>query len=76
MQTLGTIWTARARLCNSAGRVIGTCTDTPNAIARAFMDHHKATSVIKSYETIAIQRTEYRERMLPGNTCPSGYASK
>ena len=70
--TLGAVWTARARLYNSAGRVIGTCTDTPNAIAKAFMEHHKATSVKESYSDIAMQRTEYRNRMHPGNNCPSG----
>lgn len=71
--TLGTVWTAKAKLYNSAGKVIGTCTDTPNAIAKAFMEHHQATSVTESYSAIAIQRTEYRNRMYPGNTCPSGY---
>jgi len=74
--TIGTVWTARAKLYNSAGKVIGTCTDTPNAIARAFMEHHNATSVSLSYESVAVQRTEYRDRMHPGNTCPSGYSRK
>lgn len=73
VKTLGTVWNARARLYNSAGKVIGTCTDTPNAIARAFMEHHQATCVSESYSGIAIQRTEYRNRMYPGNTCPSGF---
>ncbi len=70
---LGTVWTARARLFNSAGRQIGTCTDTPNAIARAFMEVYKATSVKESYSDTAINRCEYRTRMNQGNTCPSGY---
>ena len=74
--TLGTVWTARARLYNSAGRIIGTCTDTPNAIAKAFMENHSATSVMESYSSVAIQRTEYRDRMHPGNTCPSGYSKR
>ena len=73
---LGTVWIARAKLYNSAGKVIGTCTDTPNAIARAFMEHHQATSVIESYSSIAIQRDEYRNRMHPAYTCPSGYIKK
>ncbi|KKK64194.1 hypothetical protein LCGC14_2986720, partial [marine sediment metagenome] len=59
---LGTVWSARARLFNSAGKLVGTCTDTPNAIAKAFMELHKATSVKESYSDTAINRTEYRSR--------------
>ena len=70
---LGVIWTARARLFNSAGKVVGTCTDTPNAIAKAFMEHRNATSVKESYSDTAIIRTEFRNRMHPQNTCPSGF---
>lgn len=69
----GTVYTARARLYNSAGRMIGTCTDTPNAIAKAFMEHHEATGVKESYENIAKQRTEYEHRMVKENKCDSGY---
>ena len=71
---LGTVWTARARLFNSAGKLVGSCTDTPNAIARAFMDHHNATGVKECLSDTAICRTEYLNRMHPGNTCPSGYS--
>ena len=72
----GTVWTARARLYNSAGKQIGTCTDTPNAIARALMENYAATAVKESYSDVARTRTEYSNRMHPGNTCPSGYTSK
>ena len=42
---LGSVWIARATLYNSAGRKIGTCTDTPNAIAKAFMEHRSRKPV-------------------------------
>ena len=76
LATLGTVWTARARLYNSAGRVIGSCTDTPNAIAKAFMEIHKAATVRESYSDTAINRCEYRARMTPQNNCPSGYKTQ
>ena len=74
--TLGTVWTARARLFNSAGKQIGTCKDTPNAIAKAFMEHHSATNVKESYSDTAINRCEYRSRMQPWNDCNSGYSKR
>ena len=72
-QMIGTVWIARARLFNSAGKQIGTCTDTPNAIAKAFIENHTATSVKESYSDTAINRHEYKNRMIPQNNCPSGY---
>ena len=71
---IGTIWIARARLFNSAGQAIGTCTDTPNAIAKALIERQDATSIKESFSNVAINRREYRNRMHPGNQCPSGFA--
>ncbi len=76
MKTLGTVWTARARLFNTAGKQIATCTDTPNAIAKAFMERPAAATVKKSYEDEAILVYEYRSRMNMNNTCPSGLSAK
>ncbi len=71
----GNIWIARATLFNSAGKKIGTCTDTPNAIAKAFMEIHQATSVKEYLSDIAKDRTDYINKIQPWNTCPSGYKS-
>ena len=73
---LGTIYIARATLFNSAGKLIGYCTDTPNAIAKAFMEHHKATAVKEYLSDIARCRTEYTNRMNQFNTCESNFISK
>lgn len=66
---LGTVWTARATLYNSAGRKIGTCMDTPNSIAKAFMEFPQATSVsaLMGYQT----RAEFSSRMKPWNVATS-----
>jgi len=68
---LGTVWVARAILYNTAGHKIATCTDTPNAIAKAFMEMKEASTVKPSYEEYR-NRPEYADRMAPWNTCPSG----
>lgn len=67
--TLGTVWTARAKLYNTAGKLIGTCTDTPNAIAKALIELPAAQTVktLDGYE----DRADYKSRMWQ-NTCPSG----
>ena len=72
---LGSVWIARATLYNSAGRKIGTCTDTPNAIAKAFMEHRNATSVRKCLEGGTEDRSDYTRRMGLFNACPSGWAN-
>jgi len=70
---LGTVWTARATLYNSAGRKVGTCTDTPNAIAKAFIEHRSATSVAcLASQGAYLDRSDYTSRMYQ-NTCPSGF---
>ena len=74
VQKLGTVYTARARLFNSAGKQIGTCTDTPNAIAKAFIENYKATSVKLYLEDTARPRTDYQGRMQPWNNCSSEYS--
>ncbi len=70
---LENIWIARATLFDSTGKTIGTCTDGPNAIAKAFMENHKATTVRECLCGVYRDRTEYTNRMNLYNTCPSGF---
>ncbi|MFA4854027.1 MAG: hypothetical protein WC616_01575 [Candidatus Omnitrophota bacterium] len=73
---LGAVYTARATLFNSAGQKIGTCTDTPNAIAKAFMENRNATAVKECYSNIAQCRTEFNHRMNKLNDCQSLFRNK
>ncbi len=67
---LGNVWTARANLYNADEKLIGTCTDTPNAIANALQELPEATTV---QSLLGIyDRVKYDERMTKHNTCPSG----
>jgi hypothetical protein len=68
---LGTVWVARATLFDNAGHKIGTCTDTPNAIAKAFMEMSQAT-MVKPFGEEYRDRKSYFDRMNKRNTCPSG----
>jgi hypothetical protein len=42
---VGTVWVARATLYDKRMKPVATCVDTPNAIARAFMEVPHAVAV-------------------------------
>lgn len=67
----GDIWEARATLYNIGGKAIGTCIDTPNAIAKAFLELREANYVKDNSGLIRV-RAEYAERMQPWNKAQSG----
>jgi hypothetical protein len=69
---LGNVWVARAKLLDGSGNVIGHCMDTPNAIARALMDHDQAQTV-ESFCEGRRTRADYASRMQPWNTCPDTF---
>ena len=68
-QTLGTIGITQASLFNANGKLIGYCLDTPNAIAKAFMECPKARLAqgILGMEKI----DHYSHRMMSWNTAQS-----
>jgi len=63
---LGTIYTTRARLYDRNGKYLGSCLDTPNAIARAFMECPEAGT---AFGTLGWSyRSDYGDRMNSYNT--------
>ncbi len=68
---LGTIYTVRAKLYDNDGIKIGTCIDTPNAIAKAIMEHPEI-SIVDSINGLQVSGT-YHERMKSWNVAASGY---
>ncbi len=69
VQAIGTIGVTRARLYDISGNHIGYCLDTPNAIARAFMECLNA-EVVHSILG-AFTRTDFLNRMQDWNTADS-----
>ena len=67
---IGTIWTARATLQNRRGETIGSCMDTPNAIAKALMQVSDATCISDASGSMKM-RSEYNNRMSAWNTAES-----
>jgi hypothetical protein len=69
---LGNVWPIRARLYNNMGILIGTCMDTPNSIAKAFMEVPEAVEV-KPYGCSRAPRSQYQDRMKDWNEAASHY---
>lgn len=67
---IGTIWFARAQLYDNNFKFVGSCTDTPNAIANAFRETPGAV-VVKNLMGI-FDRSQYEGRIADWNKCPSG----
>lgn len=70
-EMIGTVYTARAKLYNIDGKLIATCTDTPNAIAKAFMELPDAAFVTESYSSIIIPKEKFANRMQSWNVAKS-----
>ena len=68
-QAIGTIGVTRARLFDSKNKLIGYCLDTPNAIAKAFIECHQAQSAQGILGTE--NRAHYQERMQDWNIAHS-----
>jgi hypothetical protein len=69
---LGTIWTARAKLYDLTGKMVASCMDTPNAIAKAFMECKEAVMVkTLSADSPYRNREYYRGRMNEWNKAES-----
>lgn len=60
-QALGTVWIAGAKVLDRNGKSIGGCMDTPNAIAKMFMEVPKANAVKTMFGLKT--RAEYMDRM-------------
>jgi len=73
-QKLGIVYTARATLKDADLNKLGTCTDTPNAIASALRECPTASIVIGFASGTTIRGT-YKNRMLEWNSCPSGFVA-
>ena len=70
-EPMGTVGLTKARLYNNRRELIAFCMDTPNAIAKAFMELSEARAVKTiSRETIQF-REDYQERMKSWNTVRS-----
>jgi hypothetical protein len=71
MKTLriGTVWTATAKLYDRDGKLIASCIDTPNAIAKALMEEKKA-EIIKTFGEFK-NRSNYESRMKAWNKAKS-----
>jgi hypothetical protein len=70
---IGTVWTARAKVYDGRDKYIGSCMDTPNAIAKMFMEVPAANMVVGLGGMKF--RDEYTSRMY-GNTAMSHFAAK
>lgn len=77
--TLGAVWTVKARLLNRNKRLVGICSDTPNSIAKALMEHPEIAYVNhQAYmrspgDPIFEPRSAYASRMADWNVAPSMY---
>ena len=72
MEKPGTVWAARARLYNRSGKLMGYCTDTPNGIAKAMMEHPSIAKVRGLFGTES--REAYASRMKAWNIARSHYS--
>lgn len=69
-QKLGTVWASRAILFNKQGKKIATCMDTPNAIAKAFMEMPRSAYKVKTIMG-TFTKEHYKDRMKPWNAAQS-----
>jgi hypothetical protein len=68
---VGTVWVARATLYDKRMRPVASCMDTPNAIAKAFMEVPHAVAVKEYLEHTYKSRAEYLGRMNQYNMAQS-----
>ena len=66
---LGNVWPIAARLFRN-GKQVGTCMDTPNAIAKALMEYPQIDSV-KPFGCSVVPRDAYAKRMANWNEAES-----
>lgn len=73
---LGTlnVWDVKATLYDIDGHKLGDCMDTPNAIAKAFMEQPKAT-MVKGLSGCKV-RSDYAGRMMDWNTAASHFRQR
>ena len=67
----GVVWPVGAKLYDKQGKLVGVCLDTPNAIAKAMMEHPEieAAHTLLGVKT----REDYVSRMQPWNTAKSHF---
>ena len=70
---LGTVWTARVWLYDSQFNAVGSCMDTPNSIAKAFMERPELAYVKDACTKRLRDRAEYADRMASWNVAESLY---
>jgi len=70
---LGTVWPVSASLLGEDGGRIGTCLDTPNAIAKALMERPDATHVVEALSHVRRPRSAYADRMAGWNVAESRF---
>jgi hypothetical protein len=70
---LGTIWNVGAKVYNKKHALIGSCLDTPNAIAKMFMEMPEAAYIIQSkiMGSGKFDKDFYKDRMNRWNTASS-----
>lgn len=72
---IGSVWTATARVYDLSGRMIGTCTDTPNGIAKMLVEQPSAIMVRDSGGRFR-DRAEFAGRMAAWNDAPSMFVAR
>ena len=70
-EMIGTVWTAKATLYNNDKEIIAYCIDTPNGIAKAFMELPRAMWVSEMYSKELQPRAKYESRMQDWNKADS-----
>jgi len=67
----GVVWPVGAKLYDGRGKPVGVCLDTPNAIAKAMMEHPE---VQVAHTLLGVKsRAEYASRMQPWNKAKSHF---
>jgi disulfide oxidoreductase YuzD len=72
VEKIGTVWTATAKLYDRDGVKIGTCIDTPNAIAKALMENLEIEMIKSQFHGYEF-RCHYADRMTKFNEAKSGF---
>ena len=73
--SLGNVWDVKAKLFDKNKKEIGFCIDTPNAIAKAFMEWDKA-EYVKPFGSSIEPKSKYKDRMEKWNEAVSGLVKK
>ena len=68
---LGTVYNVNANLYNKNKKIIATCLDTPNAIAKALMELPTAEFIKEGFTSEIKKRVDYQSRMAAWNVAKS-----